>query len=119
MQGFHWNTDEGENTGECADAECPCEAFDEDTFAAAQLAAGVLPTTTAKAAERDDGDDDALMRAMRDEQQREVSAEEAWERAVQAKRPNPIGKPRRETMDDPAALDALRELGGDPDDLTG
>lgn len=120
VQGFHWNTDDGENLGKCADAECLCEAFDEDTFAAAQLAAGVLPTaTSAAAAEQDDGEDDALRRAMCGEEQREVSAEEAWDRVVHADRPRPTGKPRRSTLDDPAAMDALRQLGGSPDDLTG
>ncbi|MCG5431797.1 hypothetical protein LV457_05760 [Mycobacterium sp. MYCO198283] len=64
-------------------------------------------------------DDDALARAMRAEEQREVSADEAWDRALHAKRPNPIGKPRRETLDNPAAMDALRQLGGSPEDLTG
>ncbi|MEO3757310.1 hypothetical protein ABGB19_03335 [Mycobacterium sp. B14F4] len=119
VQGFHWSTDDGENLGKCADAECPCEAFDEDTFTAAQLAAGVLPTTTAAAAEQDDGKDDALRRAMRAEEQREVSAEEAWDRAMHTDRPRTTGKPRRSTLDDPAAMDALRQLGGSPDDLAG
>lgn len=56
---------------------------------------------------------------MRAEEQRDVSAEEAWDRAVHTDRPNLIGKPRRSTLDDPAAMDALRQLGGSPDDLTG
>ena len=119
VQGFHWNTDDGENLGNCADAECPCEAFDEDTFAAAQLAAGVLPTTAAAAVEQDDGEDDALRRAMRAEEQRKVSADEAWDRALHADRPRPTGKPRRSMLDDPEAVDALRQLGGNPEDLTG
>ncbi|MGE2725166.1 hypothetical protein [Mycolicibacterium pulveris] len=121
VQGFHWDTDDGKHTGKCVDAECPCEAFDEDTFAAAQLAAGVLPTV---AAEQDEAaDDDALARAMREHEQREVRADQTWDdtwdHAVHAKRPNPIGKPRRETLDDPDAMEALRQLGGSPDDLTG
>lgn len=118
-QGFHRDTDEGENTGKCEPADCDCTAFDEDLFAAAQIAAGVLPTTTTDATEPDHGEDDPLTRAMRDQEQREVSAEEAWNWAVQADRPRPTGKPRPGTLDDPAAIDALRQLGGSPDDLTG
>lgn len=118
VQGFHWDTDEGRHLGKCVDAECPCEEFDEDTFAAAQLAAGVLPTTTAAPVEDDDGDD-ALRRAMRAEEQREVSAEEAWDRALYAERPRPTGARPRSAKPDPAMLDALRELNGDPEDLTG
>ncbi|AYE95815.1 hypothetical protein C0J29_14380 [Mycobacterium paragordonae] len=39
-QGFHWNTDDGENVGKCVDADCPCEAFDEDVLYEARLCAG-------------------------------------------------------------------------------
>jgi hypothetical protein len=118
-QGFHWPDDEGECAGKCGDADCDCTAFDEDVFAAAQLAAGVLPATTAATASRNEAGDDALARAMRAEEQRRVDDDEVWHRAVHAKRPNPIGKPRRDTLDNPVAMDALRELGGSPEDLTG
>lgn len=121
-QGFHWNTDQGENLGKCVDAECGCTEFDEDTFAAAQLAAGIVP---AAAAEQDEAaHDDGLARAMREHEQREIAADQTWEQTwdhvVHTSRPNPIaGKPRRETLDNPDAMEALRHLGGSPDDLTG
>lgn len=120
VQGFHWANDNGENVGKCADAECGCTAFDEDLLAAGQLAAGVLPTTTRPTAEQDDdGGDDALARAMRAEQERRIDDGEVWDRVLHADRPRPNGKPRRTTKQDPVMLDALRELGGAPDDLTG
>lgn len=56
---------------------------------------------------------------MRTEEEREVSAEEAWDRALHADRSHPTGKPGRSTLQNPAALDALRKLGGSPEDLTG
>ena len=116
-QGFHWDTDEGKNVGKCVDADCPCEAFDEDVLYHARLRAELAAGVNAK---RDDaGDDDALARAMRTEEQREVSAEEAWDRALHADRPWPTGKPPPSTKQNPAVLDALRELGGSPEDLTG
>jgi hypothetical protein len=116
-QGFHWNTDVGENLGKCVDADCPCEAFDEDVLYHARLNARLA---RGRNVEHDDtSDDDALSRAMRADEDREVDAEEAWDRALHADRPRPTGKPRPSTLDSPAALDALRELGGDPNDLTG
>lgn len=119
-QGFHRDTDEGKHTGRCEPADCSCAAFDEDVFAAAQIEAGVLPTTADAAAHDDSGGEVPLARAMRaEEDRREVSAEEAWDRALHVKRPNPIGKPRPDTLRDPAAMDALRELGGSPEDLSG
>jgi hypothetical protein len=108
-QGFHWPDDEGECLGKCGDYDCDCTAFAEDAFAAAQLAAGVLPVTTARTdSHTEAGDDDALARAMRAKEQREVDDEEVWDRAVHAKRPNPIGKPQPDMLDNPAVLDALR-----------
>ena len=112
VQGFHWDN----GVGKCVDADCRCEAFDEDVLAAAQLAAGQLPGATA---ERDEGCDDALARAMRAEEQREVGDDEAWDRALHADRPRPTGTARPSTKQNPAVLDALRELGGSRDDLTG
>lgn len=112
VQGFHWD----DGVGKCVDAECSCEAFDEDVLAAAQLAAGQLPGGTA---ERDGTGDDALARAMRADEQREVSDGDAWDRALHSDRPRPIGRPAPSTSQNPAALDALRELGGSPEDLTG
>jgi hypothetical protein len=99
VQGFHWD----DGVGKCADAECSCEAFDEDVFTSA------LPPPTANAAKHDVGGD-ALARAMRLEEEREVSDDEAWDRGLHADRPRPTGKPRPST---------LRELGGSPEDLTG
>jgi len=116
-QGFHWANDDGENVGECAPADCACKAFDEDVLAEARLRAKLATGGTAKRNEA--GYDDALARAMRAQEDREVSAEEAWDRALHAKRPNPTGKPRTDMLHNPAAMDALRELGGSPEDLTG
>lgn len=116
VQGFHYDTDDGKSLGKCVDADCPCTEFDEDIFLAAQLEAGLLPTTTV-AAEKDSAEDDPLVRAMQAEEQREVDAEEAWDWAVYADRPRPTGAPRPSTRRDPAALDALRDLGGNPEDL--
>lgn len=116
-QGFHWADDSGENVGECAPSDCACMEFDEDVLAEARTRAELA---TGSAAERDEADpDDALARAMRAEEQREVSYEEAWDRALHADRPRPTGRPRRSTLQSQAALDALRELGGTPEDLTG
>jgi hypothetical protein len=117
VQGFHWNTDDGKNLGKCADADCPCEAFDEDVLYHARLRAELAAGTNAR---RDAaGDDDALGRAMRAQEEREVSAEETWDHALHAKRPNPIGKPPPDMLHNSAAMDALRELGGSPEDLSG
>ena len=116
-QGFHWANNDGENIGECAPADCSCKAFDEDVLAEARLRAELAKGGTAKRNEA--GDDDALARAMRAEEDCAVSAEEAWDRALHAKRPNPAGKPRTDMLHNSAAMDALRELGGHPDDLTG
>lgn len=116
-QGFHWADDSGENVGECAPADCACKAFDEDVLVEARLRAELA---TSGAAKRDEADaDDALARAMHAEEQREISAEEAWDRALHADRPRPTGKPRPSTLQNPAAMNALRELGGSPEDLTG
>jgi hypothetical protein len=117
-QGFHWDTDEGKNVGKCADADCPCEAFDEDVLYHARLRAELAAGGTAK---RDDAgdDDDALAGAMRAEDQREVTDDEAWDWALHADRPRPTGTPRPSAKQNPAVLDALREIGGHPDDLTG
>jgi hypothetical protein len=116
-QGFHWANDDGENVGECAPADCACKAFDEDVLAEARLRAELAAGGAAK---RDDaGDDDALARAMRAEEQHEVTDDEAWDRALHADRPRPTGKPRPSTKQNPTVLDALRELGGSPEDLPG
>src|SRR5437588_1577791 len=85
-RGFHWDTNEGKNVGKCVDADCPCEAFDEDVLYHARLRADLAAGTSAK---RKEAGDDALARAMRAEEQREVSAEEAWDRALHADRPRP------------------------------
>lgn len=114
--GFHWNTDEGANVGKCVDADCPCEAFEEDVLFHARLRAELATGSTAK---RDEADDDALARAMRAEDQREVTDDETWDRALHADRPRPTGTPRPTTKQNSGVLDALRELGGSPDDLTG
>jgi hypothetical protein len=111
-QGFHWDTDDGKNVGECADADCPCKAFDEDVLFEARLRAELAAGGTAMCDEA--GDDDPLARAVRAEEEREVSAEEAWDRALHADRPRPTGKPPPSMLQNPAALDALRELGGGP-----
>lgn len=116
-QGFHWADDSGENVGECAPADCACKAFDEDVLAEARLHAELATGGAAKPDEA--GADDALARAMRAKEQREISAEEAWDRALHADRLRPTGEPRPSTLQNPAALDALRELGGSPEDLTG
>ncbi|MCA2245875.1 MULTISPECIES: hypothetical protein [Mycobacterium] len=117
-QGFHWADDSGENVGECAPADCACKGFDEDVFAEArrraELATGIGADTRDEA-----GVDDALARAMRAEEQRQVSAEELWGRVLHADRSRPTSKPRPSTLQNPAALDALRELGGSPEDLAG
>jgi len=55
-----------------------------------------------------------LTRAMRAEMQRDVTDDETWERALRADRPRPTGKPRPSSKQNPAVLDALRELGGSP-----
>lgn len=120
-QGFHHNTDDGANLGKCVDADCPCEAFDEDVLYEARLRAELAQGTSAK---RDEAaDDDALARAMREHERREIAAdrtwEQSWDHALEARRPNHTGKPRRETLDDPAAMEALRQIGGNPEDLTG
>lgn len=112
VQGFHWNTDDGENLGKCVDADCPCEAFDEDVLYEARLRAELAGTSARR---EGPGDDDALTRAMRAEEQRDVSTDEAWDRAIHADRPRPNGSPRRSTKRDDAAMrKALRELGGEP-----
>jgi hypothetical protein len=78
VQGFHWDTDEGDNLGKCVDAECPCEAFDEDVLYGARLRAETAAGGTLERNEA--GDDDALARAMRaEEENRDVSAEETWD----------------------------------------
>ncbi|PJE01900.1 hypothetical protein [Mycobacterium sp.] len=115
-QGLHWDTDDGENVGKCVDADCECEAFDEDVLYEALLRAEL---TQGRSAKPDDAGDDALARVMRAEEERDVDADEVWDRALHAKRPNPIGRPRPDTRYDPAAMDALRQLGGSPEDLTG
>ncbi|MDP7735131.1 hypothetical protein [Mycobacterium paragordonae] len=115
-QGFHWTTDDGENVGKCVDADCPCEAFDEDVLYEARLHAELAQGRSAKP---DNAGDDAVARAMRAEEERDVDADEVWDWALHAKRPNPIGRPRPDTLRDPAAIDALRQLGGSPEDLTG
>jgi len=52
---------------------------------------------------------------MRAEMQRDVTDDETWERALRADRPRPTGKPRPSSKQNPAVLDALRELGGSPE----
>jgi hypothetical protein len=116
-QGFHWDTDEGKNVGKCVDANCPCEAFDEDILYHARLRAELAAGTRSKRNEANG--DDPLARAMRVEDDREVSADEAWDRALHADRPRPTGTPRPSTIRDPAVLVALHELGGDPNDIAG
>jgi len=115
-QGFHWDTGDGENVGNCVDADCPCEAFEEDVLYEARRRAEL---TQSRSAKPDDAGDDALARVMRAEEERDVDADEVWDRALHAKRPNPIGRPRPDTRHNPAAMDALRQLGGSPEDLTG
>ena len=110
VQGFHWD----DGVGRCGVADCACTAFDEDVFASVQP-----PATAGGPVGHDEGGGDALARAMRTEMQREVSDDEVWERALHADRPRPIGKPRPSTKENPAVLDALRELGGSAEDLTG
>jgi hypothetical protein len=98
-QGFHWDTDDGKNVGECADADCPCKAFDEDVLFEARLRAELAAGSTAKRDEA--GGDDPLARAMRAEEDREVSAEEPWDRALHADRharPASPGPPRCRTL---------------------
>jgi hypothetical protein len=110
VQGFHWD----DGVGRCGDADCACTAFDEDPFGS------VLPPAKAGTPPgHDEGGEDALARAMRAEGQREVSDDEAWDRALYADRPRPTGRPRPSTKQDPAVLDALRALGGNPEDLPG
>lgn len=46
---------------------------------------------------------------MRAEEERDVDADEVWDRALHAKRPNPIGRPRPDKRHDPAALAATRQ----------
>lgn len=115
-QGFHWDTDDGENIGRCVDADYQCEAFDEDVLYEARLRAEL---TQARIAKPDDAGDDALARVMRIEEERDIEADEVWDRALHLKRPNTIGRPRPDTLRDPAAMDALCQLGGSPEDLTG
>lgn len=118
-QGFHRDTGDGKNIGRCEPADCNCTAFEENVLAGAQLGVGVLPTTGGAAGRKEAADNDALTRAMRAEEQRDVSADEVWDWALHADRSRPNGKPRRSTKPDEAVLDALRALGGNPEDLTG
>lgn len=53
------------------------------------------------------------------EEQRDVSDDETWDRAPHADRPRPTGKACPSTLQNEVALDALRQLGGSPEDLTG
>jgi hypothetical protein len=118
--GFHWANEDGKPVGECAPADCDCKAFDEDVLAEARRQAEMrMPAAAVRVEADEDEEDDALLRAMRTHENREVSSDEAWDRALHAKRPNPIGKPRPDVLRDPAAMEALRELGGSPEDLTG
>lgn len=115
-QGFHWDTDDGDNVGRCVDADCLCGTFDEDVLFHARLRAELSQGGTAK---RSEPGDDALARAMRDEEGRDVSDDETWDRVLHADRSRPTGKPRSSALQSPAILRALREIGGSPDDLTG
>ena len=64
------------------------------------------------------GDEDALARAMRAEEQSASSDEGDWEWAVRAAdKPRPRTKRRLSPRRDRATFDALRALGGDPEDL--
>jgi hypothetical protein len=111
VQGFHWD----DGVGRCGVADCECTAFDEDVVASL-----LPPAAGGVAAGHNAGGEDALARAMRAEMQREVSDDEAWDNALHADRRCPTGKTgRRSAKQDPAMLDALRAVGGNPEDLAG
>jgi hypothetical protein len=111
-QAFHWKNDQGECLGNCGVADCDCAAYDENVFA------GIKPRHKKQSAP---DDEDALARAMRAEELGAPSDEVDWEWALRAaEKPRPIsGQTRRRLSPrrDRAVFDALRALGGDPEDL--
>jgi hypothetical protein len=108
-QAFHWDNDKGDCLGRCGVAGCDCAAYDENVFA------GIEPRHKKQSAP---DDDDALARAMRAEEQRASSDEGDWKWAVRAtEKPRKERQRRRPPKRDRATLDALRALGGDPEDL--
>jgi hypothetical protein len=107
-QAFHWDNDQGDCVGHCGVADCDCNAYDENVFA------GIEPRHKKQSAP---ADDDILARAMRAEEQRASSDEVNWDWALRAaEKPRPTTK-RLSARRDRATLDALRALGGDPEDL--
>jgi hypothetical protein len=108
-QAFHWDNDQGDCLGNCGVADCDCAAYDENVFA------GIKPHPNKQSAP-DDGD--TLARAMRAEEQRASSDERDWEWAVRAaEKPRKQRQRRLPPKRDRTTLDALRALGGDPEDL--
>jgi len=103
---FHW--DDGQ--GRCVDADCGCKAYDENVFAG-------LDTRHKKRSAADD--EDGLARAMGQAERATVDDEVSWDHAVhRANNPRLARKRDRQSADnDPAVLDALEALGGDPEDL--
>jgi hypothetical protein len=112
---FHWNYHLGQDyrlLGRCGDASCGCEAYDENVFAG-------LETRDKKRRQRAEDDEDGLARAAR-QTESAASEAESWEQAVTAAdKPRRMRKRRRQSAEkDPAVLDALRALGGEPEDLS-
>jgi hypothetical protein len=103
---FHW--DHGQ--GRCVDADCGCDAYDEN------VSAGI---DTRDKKQRAADDEDGLARAMRQTQSADIAGQ-SWEQAVlDAKNPRRIRKRHSQSpKTDQDVLDALRALGGDPDDLS-
>lgn len=108
-QAFHWKNPQGECLGNCGVLDCGCNAYDENVFAAIELRHKKQTAPT---------DEDALARAMRAEELSAPSGEGDWDWAVRAtEKPRKKRQRRLSPRRDRATLDALRALGGDPEDL--
>jgi hypothetical protein len=111
---FHCDGPAGQHLGGCPVAECDCEAFIEDVFT------GIQPRETARAT-TGVTDQDAWEQAVRSETARANHGDgDAWERAVTctgtSQSSHKQSQSRRSPNRDQAVLDAVRELGGDPND---
>jgi hypothetical protein len=105
---FHWH----QGQGRCVDADCGCDAYDENVFAE-------MDTHDKQQSTADD--DDGLARAMRRSQAQSADiAGKSWEQAVlDANKPRRTrNHTRRSPKHGPAVRDALRAIGGDPKDLS-
>jgi hypothetical protein len=111
---FHWNYQPGreDSLGRCADADCGCKAYDENVFAG-------MEARDTRQKQRAEDDKDGLARAVRQAENAPSDAE-SWEQAVaDAEKPTRVGKRRGQPpKHDPGMLDALRALGGNPEDLS-